>query len=57
VEERDITLEEIGTANEAFITSTTKQILPVYQIDNITFEKPEISLHLQELLTSSIQVA
>jgi len=32
-EERDITLEEIRTAKEAFVTSTTKNILPVMQLD------------------------
>jgi len=34
-EERDMTLEELKTAKEAFITSTTKHILPVLQIDDI----------------------
>jgi len=33
VEEREITLEEALNAKEAFITSTTKQIVPVVQID------------------------
>ena len=33
VEERDITLEETGMAKEAFITSTTRHILPVLQLD------------------------
>jgi len=33
VEERELSTEEIKTAKEAFITSTTKNILPVYQID------------------------
>ncbi|HEX9512221.1 MAG TPA: aminotransferase class IV [Puia sp.] len=32
-EERAITLEEARTAKEAFITSTTKHILPVFSID------------------------
>jgi branched-chain amino acid aminotransferase len=34
-DERDITLEELTTAKEAFITSTTKHILPVTHIDDI----------------------
>lgn len=55
VEERDITMEEISTAKGAFITSTTKQILPIRQIDDVIFETPETSHHLQELLTSFIQ--
>ena len=32
-EERDVTLDELRTAKEAFITSTTKHILPVSHID------------------------
>lgn len=39
VEERDITIQEIKTAKEAFITSTTKNILPVYQFDDYFFQK------------------
>jgi branched-chain amino acid aminotransferase len=34
VEERAITLTELKQAKEAFITSTTKQIIPVVQIDD-----------------------
>jgi D-alanine transaminase/branched-chain amino acid aminotransferase len=37
VEERDITVEEIKTAKEAFITSTTKIILPVRQVNEHIF--------------------
>ncbi|WP_298739213.1 aminotransferase class IV [uncultured Chitinophaga sp.] len=33
VEERELTLEEVYQAREAFITSTTKHILPVVQLD------------------------
>ena len=33
VEERDITLEEVMQAKEAFLTSTTKRILPIVQVD------------------------
>lgn len=35
VEERDLRLEELLGAKEAFITSTTKHILPVTQIDGL----------------------
>ncbi len=38
-EQRDMTLEELKTAKEAFITSTTKHILPVLQIDDIIIGK------------------
>jgi len=33
-EERDLVLEELQTAKEAFITSTTKHVVPVIGIDN-----------------------
>ena len=33
VEERDVRMEEVAAAREAFITSTTKQIIPVVQLD------------------------
>jgi len=36
VEERDLYFTELGSAKEAFITGTTKKVMPVYQIDNIT---------------------
>lgn len=38
-EERDVKLEELMTAKEAFITSTTKLIIPVTHIDNIPVGK------------------
>lgn len=34
VEERDLFMEELATAKEAFITGTTKKIMPVCQIDD-----------------------
>ncbi|MER2996943.1 aminotransferase class IV [Pontibacter populi] len=34
-EERTITIAEIATAKEAFLTSTTKRILPIVQVDNV----------------------
>lgn len=37
VEERDIHLDEIKDAKEAFISSSTKRITPVSQVDNIKF--------------------
>ena len=36
VEERDIRIEELPTAKEAFITSTTRHILPVTMIDGVS---------------------
>lgn len=35
VEERDLFMKELVTAKEAFITGTTKKVMPVYQIDNL----------------------
>jgi len=35
VEERDVLLTEIPTAKEAFITSTSRHIVPVSSIDDI----------------------
>jgi branched-chain amino acid aminotransferase len=35
VEERDISLDELNDASEAFLTSTIKGVLPVVQIDDI----------------------
>ncbi len=53
VEERAVTMEEIKSAREAFITSTTKQILPVRQIDDVVFHSNQISLQLLHLFRSS----
>lgn len=52
VEERDVFLEEIKTAKEAFITSTTKTILPVRQIDDYKFSsnRPVTSVLFQQVL-------
>lgn len=46
IEERDVLMEEIKTAKEAFITSTTKRILPVRQIDEVVFKSTEIGREL-----------
>jgi branched-chain amino acid aminotransferase len=37
IEEREISINEIYSAKEAFITSSTKQVLPVRQIDDHVF--------------------
>ena len=36
IEERPILLEELSQADEAFITSTSKEIVPVVQVDDLT---------------------
>jgi D-alanine transaminase/branched-chain amino acid aminotransferase len=48
VEERDISLDDMHSAKEAFITSTTRQVLPVRQIDSITYPQTAVSLHLRQ---------
>lgn len=53
VEERPVALAEIASAKEAFITSTTKQILPVSQIDEHSFSQNRISLQLLRLFRSA----
>lgn len=50
VEQRPVHLSELTQAKEAFITSTTKQILPVRQIDGTIFTSNVISSALQEML-------
>jgi len=39
VEERELSISEIKNAKEAFITSTTKSVLPIHQIDEYVFPK------------------
>lgn len=52
VEERNIGLDELKTAKEAFITSTTKQLLPVAQVDDIVFKEKSVSHQLLHLFRS-----
>ncbi|WP_207434727.1 aminotransferase class IV [Sabulibacter ruber] len=53
-EERDVTLQDIAQAKEAFMTSTTKRILPIVEVNGepVGTGKPgPVTLHLlQELL-------
>ena len=53
VEERDITVEELKTADEAFISSSTKRITPVKQIDDYvlpTIQEKSLTAQLFNLL-------
>lgn len=53
VEERPVALTEIASAKEAFITSTTKQIVPVSQIDEHVFSRNCIALQLLRLFRAA----
>ena len=51
VEERDIAPDELRTAKEAFVTSTTRHILPVSQVDDVVIGGPgPVSRWLSEAL-------
>ena len=49
IEERPILLEELAQADEAFITSSSKEIMPVVQIDDVTIGKGECGPRTYEL--------
>lgn len=58
VEERPVALEEIATAREIFITSTTKGVMPVVRIDDqrIGEGRPGmVAKHLQELFLKRVE--
>ena len=60
VEQRDITLDELRTAKEAFITSTTKHLVPVVQIDTTLIGKGmpgEVTRLLQRELYAMVMEA
>jgi branched-chain amino acid aminotransferase len=49
IEERPILLEELPLAKEAFVTSSSKEITPVIQIDDIVIGSGKPGLHTWEL--------
>ncbi len=50
-EERAVSIEEIKGAKEAFITSTTKTILPIHQVDDYIFSKEnKVTTQLYKLI-------
>jgi D-alanine transaminase/branched-chain amino acid aminotransferase len=54
IEERELTINEIKTAKEAFITSTTKTVLPVRQIDEYVFTSPStVATECYQILSSA----
>ena len=58
IEKRPLQLKELETAKEAFITSSTKQIMPVVKIDDMVVGngKPgEVSKHLLKLFRQKVE--
>ncbi|MDZ4714636.1 MAG: aminotransferase class IV [Cytophagales bacterium] len=54
VEERNVTLDDLKNAKEAFLTSTTKRILPIIAIDDVpvgTGKPGAVTLTLTDLLS------
>jgi branched-chain amino acid aminotransferase len=49
IEERPILLEELSTVDEAFLTSSSKEITPIVQIDNWTIGDGKPGLRTYEL--------
>lgn len=55
IEERDITIKDLQQAKEAFITSSTKQILPVVQINDLELNSDSdnaVNYQLSQLLAA-----
>ena len=58
VEERDVYMEELASAREAFITGTTKKVTPVVQVDETIFGdgKPgPVTRKLQQLFEAYVE--
>lgn len=58
VEERNLTMEELKTAKEAFISSSTKQIMPVVRVDGFSIgngRPGEITRQLMRLLEEAVE--
>ena len=49
VEERDLLIEELKYAKEAFITGTTKKVMPVRQVDDIVIGNGKPGWNTKEL--------
>lgn len=57
VKERDIFIDELRQAKEAFITGTTKKVMPVYQVDEVPIGSGTpgpITMELQQLYDAYI---
>jgi branched-chain amino acid aminotransferase len=55
-EERTITITEIAQAKEAFLTSTTKRILPIVQVDDLIIGNGKPGEVTKELLADLIEL-
>jgi len=58
VEERDIFMEELKNAKEAFITGTTKKVMPVTQVDELKIgdgTPGDITIKLQEMFAGYVE--
>jgi branched-chain amino acid aminotransferase len=55
-EERTITIAEISEAKEAFLTSTTKRILPIVQVDDMLIGNGKPGAITKELLDDLIEL-
>ena len=49
VEERDLAFGELRQADEAFVTGTTKKMIPVVKVDDITIGKGKPGKNTQKL--------
>lgn len=50
VEERDIKVTELKTSDEAFLTATNKEIVPVVKIDKLKIGKGKVGVKTKELM-------
>jgi len=50
IENRLITIKELKNADEAFITSTTREVMPVVQIDNIKIGNGKVGPNTRQLM-------
>ena len=50
IEERDIHFDELARADEAFITATNKEVLPIVQIDSTTIGNEKIGKNTKKIM-------
>ena len=55
-EERNVTIQDIAEAKEAFLTSTTKRILPIVQVDDVVLGDGKPGTVTMELLQDLIEL-